>query len=67
MQRNGDGSFKPLHVPCDVLSQTEKTYRIRVLASSVNGHKWGDIMRVQKRMVTPEEEPVDNSNQWWNN
>lgn len=65
VHRNGDGSFTPLHVPCEVLSQSDKTYKIRVLAANVNGHRWGDIMRVQKRMVTPEPEPVDCSKQWW--
>ena len=66
LHRNGDGSYSKLNVPCEVISQTEKSYTIKLLAPNVNGHRWGDVIRVQKRMVDPEPEPIDCTNEWWN-
>lgn len=65
-QRMPNGEFKPSVCRCDILRQTEKTYTIRLLQSNVNGHRYGDIMRVQKKSVTWDREIVDCSNKWWN-
>lgn len=67
LHRRFDGTYEPLHVPCEVLAETSKTYRIRLLAPNVNGHRYGDIIRVQRRMVSggPEAAGVDCSGAWW--
>lgn len=66
-QRMPNGELKRSVCRCDILNQSEKTYTIRVLQSNVNGHGYGDIMRVQKKSVMWDKEVVDCSNKWWNN
>lgn len=54
-------------VPCVVVNETEKSYRIKLLAANVRGRKWGDFTWVSRDSVTFEKEPVDCTNAFWNN
>lgn len=54
-------------IDCIALAETEKSYRIKLLAPNVRGHKWGDIIWAKKELVTFEKEPVDCTNAFWNN
>lgn len=67
LHRRFDGTYEPLHVPCEILAETSKTYKIRLLAPNVNGHRHGDVIRVQRRMVSgaPMEARVDCTEEWW--
>ena len=64
-QRMPNGELKACACRCDILNQSEKTYTIKVLQSNVNGHRYGDIMRVRKKSVAWDREEVDCSNKWW--
>ena len=54
---------------CDVeiVSETAKQYKIKLLAPNVNGHQWGDLIWVRKSSVVTPPPQVDCSNQWWQN
>ena len=39
-------------IDCIALAETEKSYRIKLLAANVRGHKWGDIIWAKKELVT---------------
>lgn len=52
-------------VQCDVIAQTEKSYRIRLLAPNVRGHKYKDCIWVRKDSVIMPPPEVDTTRQWW--
>ena len=66
MQFMPDGSLVPCVCQCEIMSQTEKTLVIRLLSPNVNGHRYGDEIRVQKKSVTWHT-TVDCTDKWWNN
>lgn len=67
LHRYFGGVYERIKVPCDVLAESDKTYQIKLLAPNVNGHRYGDVIRVQKRMVSgaPRTPSVDCSEAWW--
>lgn len=52
-------------VDCEVLEQTEKSYKIKILAHNVRGHKWGDTFWAKKRFVMNAPSFHDCTNEWW--
>lgn len=55
-----------ISVPVEIISESEKTYMVKLLAPNVRGHKYGDIIRVKRHMVATPKPVVDCSNEWWN-
>ena len=43
-----------IQVPVEIVGESDKTYKVKLLQPGVNGHKWGDIVRVFKKNVVPE-------------
>lgn len=59
-----------ISIPVEILKETPKSYRVKLLAPNVNGHKWGDEIWVQKKSITGVPHPkkeYDYSDAWWNN
>jgi hypothetical protein len=54
-------------VDCKVVGQTDKSYKIKLLAHGVRGRKFGDEIWVQKKFVSVPDIPprVDCSGAWW--
>lgn len=64
------GKVEIIRVPVETVKETDKSYQVKLLAPNVNGHKWGDIIWVQKKNVILNEQPKaehDYSDAWWNN
>lgn len=65
------GKVDIIRVPVQIVSETDKIYQVKLLAPNVNGHKWGDIIRVQRKSIDIpqfERQPkYDYSNAWWHN
>lgn len=58
-----------VQVPCEVVGESAKTYSIKLLALNVRGHRYGDVIRVQKRKVELERvaPTIDTSQFWYSN
>lgn len=54
-------------VPCEVLDESPKRYKIKLLANNVHGRNYGDIISVMKKSVTFPKTKVDCTNAWWHN
>ena len=54
-------------VPCEVIEEGERRYKIKLLAPNVRGRNYGDIISVMKKNVKFPKEKVDCTNEWWNN
>lgn len=52
-------------VPCEVIEETQKRYRIKLLAPNVHGRNYGDIISVMKKSVIFPKAEVDCTNEWW--
>lgn len=73
--RNYDGTFNQVHVLVEVIGETARSYRIRLL-QPLYGHQIGKLMTVRRHNVqlpersTPKPErstpKPDCSNAWWN-
>lgn len=67
------GMSETIKVPCEIIGETEKRYEIKLLAPNVNGHNFGDKIKIQKRnVILPEpeliqlpEEEVAVEHYWW--
>ena len=61
--------IKVIQVPVEIVSETDKSYRVKLKAPNVNGHRWGDLIWVQKKSISlPKTEPeYDYTDAWWNN
>ena len=62
-----DGTLERCTCQCEILSQGEKTIEIRLLAPNVNGHRYGDVIRVHAKSVSWKRNEIDCTNEWWNN
>ena len=58
--------IRTLNVPVEVVAQTDKSYRIKLLAAAQNGTKPGDMLWVRKNSVIMPKEPIDTTGEWWN-
>lgn len=59
-----------IKVPVEIVKETDKSYKVKLLQSSVNGHKWGDEIWVQKKNIVGIPQPrkeYDYSDAWWQN
>lgn len=57
-------------VPVEIVKETDKSYRVKLLQSNVNGHMWGDEIWVQKKSIVGVPQPrkeYDYSDAWWQN
>lgn len=67
--RNYDGTFNQFHVLVEVIGETARSYRIRLL-QPLYGHQIGKLMTVRRHNVRLNQQPTpkqDHSNAWWNN
>lgn len=58
------------HCDCEILDETAKRYKIKLLAPNVYGHRYGDVIWVSKSKVQLPCIPnptVDCSSAWWQN
>ena len=62
-----DKGFDERSCDVEILGETAKRYKVKLLAHNVRGHKWGDVISVNKSSVVTPPPPVDCSNEWWNN
>jgi hypothetical protein len=60
-------SATPTATQVDVLEESEKRFKIRVLDEKIEGHKRGDIMWVQKTSIIFPKSALDYTNAPWNN
>lgn len=66
--RNYDGTFNQFHVLVEVIGETARSYRIRLL-QPLYGHQIGKLMTVRRHNVCLNQQPTpkhDHSNAWWN-
>lgn len=66
--RNYDGTFNQFHVPVEVIGETARSYRIRLL-QPLYGHQIGKLMTVRRHNVRINRKPSpkpDHSKAWWN-
>ena len=66
--RNYDGTFNQFHVLVEVIGETARSYRIRLL-QPLYGHQIGKLMTVRRHNVRLNHLPTpkhDHSNAWWN-
>ena len=64
------GQVERISIPVEIIKETPKSYQVKLLAPNVNGHKWGDIIWVQKKNVILNGQPKaehDYSDAWWQN
>lgn len=67
--RNYDGSFNQFHVLVEIIGETARCYRIRLL-QPLYGHQIGKLMTVRRHNVRLNKQPspkADHSQAWWNN
>ena len=67
--RNYDGTFNQFHVMVEIVGETARSYRIRLL-QPLYGHQIGKLMTVRRHNVRLNQQPTpkhDHSNAWWNN
>ena len=67
--RNYDGSFNQFHVLVEIIGETARSYRIRLL-QPLYGHQIGKLMTVRRHNVRLNKQPspkADHSGAWWNN
>ena len=67
--RNHDGSFNQFHVLVEIIGETARSYRIRLL-QPLYGHQIGKLMTVRRhnvRLNSPSSPKADHSGAWWNN
>ena len=67
--RNYDGSFNQFPVLVEVVGETVRSYRIRLL-QPLYGHPIGKLMTVRRHNVRLNTQPspkADHSEAWWNN
>lgn len=66
--RNYDGTFNQFHVLVEVIGETARSYRIRLL-QPLYGHQIGKLMTVRRhnvRLNSPSSPKADHSGAWWN-
>ena len=67
--RNYDGTFNHFHVMVEIVGETVRSYRIRLLQPLI-GHPIGTRMTVRRHNVRINRQPStkpDHSKAWWNN
>lgn len=62
-----DKGFDECSCGVEIVGETKKQYKVRLLAPNVNGHRWGDVISVNKSSVVTPPPQVDCTNEWWQN
>ena len=62
-----DKPMERYSVPCEIIDESKTRFKIKLLASNVNGRNYGDEIWVQRKSVIYPKPIVDTTEEWWNN
>lgn len=62
-----DKPMERYSVPCEIIDESKTRFKIKLLASNVNGRNYGDVIWVRKCKVTYPKAHVDTTDAWWHN